>query len=396
MDKKILKNQIKHQAKRIAWRAATTIILTLTAVATVYVYAAFVEPTAGPNDSDQDFAQNILGANNADNDFDSSAVATNKDGSIVERLEYITNRMTTAGQWYSTECSESTTSTQTTCYVDSTARYLTTDLCNEAKENSCFVPTDNSYYAFGSECADFTGNLATECYVDDTGKYVDSDSCSAASSNGYCYINTATIPGIDADLAAGNIKSGITIFGVEGTYTVPKTLPDTGQTASYTGTLGEDHDYTSANSPSTCDPSFTDNGDYTITDNCTGLEWKKCTQGRNNDATCSGAPSTFTWENALAECEGLNFGGHTDWRLTNIKEIVSITDYSRTYPPLNITYFPGADNCYFWVSTTGMCNTSYAWVWYSGSGNTYCYYGNAGAVVGLKTDSTNCVRCVRN
>jgi len=91
MDKQILKNQLKQQAKQFGWRVLTTVILTLTAIITVWVYAAFVEPLAGPNDSDQDFAQNILGANNADNDFDSSAVTVNNDGSIIERLEYITD-----------------------------------------------------------------------------------------------------------------------------------------------------------------------------------------------------------------------------------------------------------------------------------------------------------------
>jgi len=84
-----LKNKIKHQAKQIAWRALTTVILTLTAVITVWAYAAFTEPLAGPNDSDQDFLQNILGANNNDNDFNSSNVVANLDGSIIERLEGI-------------------------------------------------------------------------------------------------------------------------------------------------------------------------------------------------------------------------------------------------------------------------------------------------------------------
>jgi len=70
-----------------------TIILTLTAVITFWVYAAFVEPLVGPNDAgwDQDFVQNILGANNADNNFNSSAVTVNNDGSIIERLEFITD-----------------------------------------------------------------------------------------------------------------------------------------------------------------------------------------------------------------------------------------------------------------------------------------------------------------
>jgi hypothetical protein len=88
MDKQNLKTKLKTQTKNLAWRAITTVILTLTAVITVWCYAAFIEPSIGPNNSDQDFLQNILGANNADNDFTSSLVASNADGSIIEREEY--------------------------------------------------------------------------------------------------------------------------------------------------------------------------------------------------------------------------------------------------------------------------------------------------------------------
>ena len=91
-----MKNLVKKIAnflnlKELGKKALMVIILTLTAIITVWVYAAFVEPSAGPNDSDQDFAQNILGANNADNDFDSSAVTTNKDGSTSVALKYPIN-----------------------------------------------------------------------------------------------------------------------------------------------------------------------------------------------------------------------------------------------------------------------------------------------------------------
>jgi len=183
MEEQNIKNKLKAQLKNFAWRAITTVILTLTAIITVWVYAAFVEPTVGPNDSDQDFAQNILGANNADNDFDSSAVATNKDGSIAERLEYITNRMTTAGQWYSLECDDSTTTATSTCYVD------------------------------------------------DTAKYVDSNACLATSNTGYCFMNTATFSAMDSDLAVGNVKKNVTIFGIAGTYERPAQTTCSGPTA---------------------------------------------------------------------------------------------------------------------------------------------------------------------
>jgi hypothetical protein len=169
MYKQSIKQSVTMRMKKLTWRAITTVILTLTAIITVWVYASFIKPSAGPHDSDQDFSQNILGTNNADNDFDSSAVTTNKDGSIAERLEYITNRMTTAGQWYSTECADSTTTAKTNCYVDNTA------------------------------------------------KYVDTNVCSASSNTGYCFMNTATFSAMDGDLAADKILYGVTIFGVTGT-----------------------------------------------------------------------------------------------------------------------------------------------------------------------------------
>ncbi|MFA4941221.1 MAG: DUF1554 domain-containing protein [Patescibacteria group bacterium] len=87
--------KLKYQAKQIGWRIITTIILTLTAVVTVWAYAAFIEPSVGPSSSDQDFSQNILGANNADNDFSSSNVAANADGSVIERQEYLQTKVDT-------------------------------------------------------------------------------------------------------------------------------------------------------------------------------------------------------------------------------------------------------------------------------------------------------------
>ncbi|MFA4834214.1 MAG: hypothetical protein WC619_05230 [Patescibacteria group bacterium] len=220
MDQTNTKNKLKVQLKNLAWRAITTVILTLTAVITVWVYAAFVEPLAGPNDSDQDFLQNILGANNADNDFDSSLVTASSTGSIIEGLEYLIKGL------FTSECGESTTSTQTNCYVDDTVRYLTTDLCNEAKENQCFVPTDNGYYTFNTECSDSTTTTTTNCYVDDTVKYVDSNACLASSNSGYCYMDTANFSAKDSDLVATNIKNGVTIFGVSGNIASAEFNPD--------------------------------------------------------------------------------------------------------------------------------------------------------------------------
>jgi len=66
-------------------------------------------------------------------------------------------------------------------------------------------------------------------------------------------------------------------------------VPDTGQTQSYTNTFGEDSDYT-------CNPhSYTDIGYGVVMDNVTGLEWQQAK-----------APDIYTWQQANDYCA--NFG----------------------------------------------------------------------------------------
>jgi hypothetical protein len=64
---------------------------------------------------------------------------------------------------------------------------------------------------------------------------------------------------------------------------------------------------------------FKDNGDGTITDEATGLTWMKADSGKGLD-----------WPTALEYAEGMEFAGHSDWRLPNAKELQSIIDYTRS------------------------------------------------------------------
>ncbi|MCC5813273.1 MAG: InlB B-repeat-containing protein, partial [Leptospira sp.] len=77
--------------------------------------------------------------------------------------------------------------------------------------------------------------------------------------------------------------------------------------------------------------SLTDEGDGTIRDNISGLIWQKCHSGRNNDLTCSdniAEGDTLSWQDALQYCGSLNLATHSDWRLPNRNELLSLVDFS--------------------------------------------------------------------
>jgi hypothetical protein len=63
-------------------------------------------------------------------------------------------------------------------------------------------------------------------------------------------------------------------------------------------------------------PSYTDNGDGTVNDDITGLQWQKA-----HNATRLG------YYDAKSVCANLTLGGHGDWRLPNIKELFSLADF---------------------------------------------------------------------
>jgi hypothetical protein len=85
-------------------------------------------------------------------------------------------------------------------------------------------------------------------------------------------------------------------------------------------------------------PSYTDNGDGTISDNVTGLMWVKA------------RGSKITWSNAVAGASTNNTAGYSDWRMPTIKEVFSLIRFNGVNGPdiTNIAgYIPFIDTSYF-------------------------------------------------
>lgn len=82
-------------------------------------------------------------------------------------------------------------------------------------------------------------------------------------------------------------------------------------------------------------------------------------------------PSKMTWSNALLNSEALIYAGFSDWRLPNVKELLSIADYSVYSPAVNGTFFPNTQSDDYWSGTTYAGDTAFAWDVYFDGGDVY-------------------------
>lgn len=107
-------------------------------------------------------------------------------------------------------------------------------------------------------------------------------------------------------------------------------------------------------------------GSGTVTDKKTGLMWKRCLEGQifsdngttNNyvdDLCIDGEKLYFIWDKALTLAQDNNankYAGHNNWRVPNIKELVSIIEYCNS-TARNTEVFLGETYSYypFWSSS---------------------------------------------
>jgi hypothetical protein len=133
-------------------------------------------------------------------------------------------------------------------------------------------------------------------------------------------------------------------------------------------------------------PSFTDNGDGTLTDTVNGLMWDQCSWGLSGSTCATGISSLLTWPQALgavvsanAMNSGAGYKNHNDWRLPNKNELESLVNYSLFFPTIDTTVFPNNESDNYWSSTSYMPFPGIVWIvdFYFGNSDVGIgYYGN--------------------
>lgn len=68
---------------------------------------------------------------------------------------------------------------------------------------------------------------------------------------------------------------------------------------------------------------FIPQGDGTVIDKRTGLQWMRCSMGQTwTGKTCAGEPKKYQWQAAMDLKE--TFAGHSDWRLPTVEELETL------------------------------------------------------------------------
>lgn len=123
---------------------------------------------------------------------------------------------------------------------------------------------------------------------------------------------------------------------------------------------------------------WVNNMDGSVTDTVTSLMWEHAPGSPLSDQA-----------GAITYCTGLTIGGHTDWRVPSMRELLSLIDRTRSNTAID-PIFPSAPLGYIWSSDDDVSNTQLAWTVYTFAGATTTYLKNfAGGVSAWCTRGTD-------
>jgi len=118
----------------------------------------------------------------------------------------------------------------------------------------------------------------------------------------------------------------------------------------------------SSNAEQTCNPNISsttpderyhDNGDGSITDTKTGLEWSRCSIGQKwENNTCTGVAQPLLWSIAsLIAATTEPSPNKNRWRLPEIKELSELAELQCARPAINLRIFPNTPAAAYWTYT---------------------------------------------
>lgn len=75
------------------------------------------------------------------------------------------------------------------------------------------------------------------------------------------------------------------------------------------------------------------------------------------------SPDRLNFKDAESYCKALTTVGHTDWRLPTIQELLSLVDYTRHDPSIDVAQFPDTKSNYYWSSSPdASAPADFAWI----------------------------------
>lgn len=120
----------------------------------------------------------------------------------------------------------------------------------------------------------------------------------------------------------------------------------------------------------------------TVIDTQTGLMWRRCIEGTGGSDCFEGEPEPFTWAEVLLYVPKTNtdqgFAGYHDWRVPNIRELISLAELQCARPAINLAVFPNPANAHLWSSSPYDFYPHYSW---------YVDFGNGAATYDLRTNA---------
>ena len=102
-----------------------------------------------------------------------------------------------------------------------------------------------------------------------------------------------------------------------------------------------------------------------ILDNDTGLMWP----------VANVSEKRLEHAEAIAACAALALGDKADWRLPTIQELLTLVDYERVDPAINVDAFPKCKPNFYWSSSPYVGSSGFAW---------YVSFANGYSLIGLR------------